>query len=56
MSDKLVRRLGSEKTYYFKNNFDKVVDKYRQIANTNGYDKELIFSKERGRVIIFVKI
>jgi len=52
----LVRRLGSEKLKDFKNNFDEVVDKYKEIAKTTGYDGELMFKKEKGKMVIFVKL
>jgi hypothetical protein len=56
MSDMLVRRLGSEKLKDFRDNFDNVVDKYSEIAKSTGYEGELIFKKEKGRMIIFVKL
>jgi len=52
----LVRKLGSEKLKDFKDNFDKVVDKYRQIANATGYEGELVFKKEHGNMLVFVKL
>ena len=54
--DKLVRTLGSEKLKDFTENFDKVIDKYRQIADASGYTGELKFKKEKGRMVIFVEI
>lgn len=54
--DDLVRRLGEEKLKDFKDNFDKIVDKYREIATASGYDGELTFKKEHGKMIIFVKL
>ena len=53
---KLVRKLGSEKLKDFKDNFDEVVDKYREIAKATGYEGELVFKKERGKMIVFVKL
>ncbi len=53
---KLVRTLGSEKVKDFTENFDKMIDKYRQIATASGYSGELKFSKEKGRIVIFVEI
>jgi len=52
----LVRKLGSEKLKDFLNDFDLIVDKYRQIANASGYENELVFRKERGKMIVFVKL
>jgi len=40
----------------FLNDFDLIVDKYRQIANASGYENELVFRKERGKMIVFVKL
>jgi hypothetical protein len=51
--DKLVRTLGSEKLKDFNEHFDKLVDKYRQIANASGYTGELKFKKEKGKKISF---
>ena len=53
---KLVRKLGSEKLEDFKNNFDKVVDKYKTIAVSTGYEGELVFKKEHGKMLVFVKL
>lgn len=52
----LVRKLGSEKLKDFKDNFDKVVDKYSAIAKATGYQGELVFKKEKGRMVVFVKL
>lgn len=52
----LGRKLGVEKMKDFKDNFDLIVDKYRQIANATGYKGELAFKKEHGNMVIFVKI
>lgn len=54
--DKLVRTLGSEKVKDFTENFDKMIDKYRQIATALGYEGELKFKKEKGKMVIFVEI
>tara|TARA_R110000803_G_scaffold184185_1_gene246518 strand:- start:531 stop:701 length:171 start_codon:yes stop_codon:yes gene_type:complete len=56
MSNKLVRKLGVEKLSDFKERFDEVVDKYREIAKSTGYEGELVFKKERGMMIVFVKL
>lgn len=52
----LVRKLGSEKLKDFKDNFDEVVDKYKAIAIATGYEGELIFKKEKGKMVVFVKL
>ncbi len=52
----LVRKLGSEKLKYFKENFDKVIDTYSEMAKRTGYEGELLFKKEKGKMIIFVKL
>ena len=52
----LVRKLGSEKFKDFEKDFDLIVDKYRKIADATGYENELVFKKEKGRMIIFVKL
>ena len=54
--DKLVRKLGTEKVKDFTDNFDKLVDKYRQIADASGYTGELKFKKEKGIIVVFVEI
>lgn len=54
--DDLGRKLGSEKLKYFKENFDLIADKYRLIADASGYEGELTFKKEHGKMIIFVKL
>jgi len=53
---KLVRKLGSEKLKDFEDNFNEIVDKYREKANNTGYEGELVFKKEKGKMIIFVKL
>lgn len=54
--DDLVRKLGSEKIKNFEKNFDLIVDKYREIADASGYENELLFKKEKGKMIIFVRL
>jgi hypothetical protein len=56
MDEELVRRLGSEKLTYFEDNFDKVVDEYQLKANKEGYYGKLLFSKEKGKMVIFVTL
>ena len=55
MSD-LVRKLGEEKLKHFKKDFDKMVDKYRMLADASGYKGDLVFKKEHGKMMIFVKL
>jgi len=55
-SDFLVRKLGSEKMTHFMGDFDKIVDKYRMIANASGFYGELFFKKEHNSMVIFVKL
>ncbi len=52
----LVRKLGTEKLKDFKDNFDEVVDKYIEIAKATGYEGELVFKKEKGKMVVFVKL
>ena len=54
--DKLVRKLGTEKLKDFNESFDLIVDKYRSIADASGYNGELVFKKEHGNMLIFVKL
>jgi len=52
----LVKCLGREKAINITLNFDLIVDKYRQMANSLGYTGELKFKKEGGFIEIFVVI
>ena len=52
----LVRKLGVEKIKYFEDNFDLVYDKYRMKATKEGYNGKLTFKKEKGKMIIFVRL
>jgi hypothetical protein len=54
--EKIVRKLGVEKLKFFKEDFDKIIDKYRMIANAHGYHGELVFKREHGMMVIFVSI
>lgn len=56
MEDKLVRKLGSEKAKLFYENFDTFCDSYKDKAINEGYDGDLVFKKEHGKIIIFVEI
>ncbi len=52
----LVRPLGKVKEKKFKENFDNVVDEFKQKAINMGYNGELRFKKEKGNILIFVTI
>jgi hypothetical protein len=54
--EKLVKCLGREKVVELTNNFNLIVDKYRQIADASGYTGELKFKKEGGFIEIFVEL
>jgi len=54
--EKLVRKLGSEKSKDFKEHFDLIVNKYRQIADVSGYKGKMKFKTEKGKVIVFVEL
>lgn len=52
----LVRTLGKVKQTLFNNNFDQIVDEYKQKAIRLGYKGELLFKKEHNNIIILVSI
>ena len=52
----LVRTLGKVKQTLFNNNFDQIVDEYKQKAIRLGYNGELLFKKEHNNIIILVSI
>ena len=52
----LVRPLGKVKEKKFKENFDEIVDEYKQKAKNMGYNGDLRFKKEKGNIVIFVTI
>lgn len=52
----LVRKLGTEKLKHFIASFDEVVDKYETKAINDGYNGKLKFSKEKGKVVVFVEL
>lgn len=54
--EELVRTLGTVKATKFKNDFDNIVDEYKQKAIKMGYNGNLKFKKEKGNIIIFVTI
>ena len=52
----LVRPLGKVKEKKFKENFDEIVDEYKNKAKEMGYNGDLRFKKEKGNIVIFVTI
>jgi ABC-type Zn uptake system ZnuABC Zn-binding protein ZnuA len=50
------RKLGSEKEKDFNKDFDQIYDKYLKKAKDVDDKAELRFERERGRVLIFVKL
>jgi len=52
----LARRLGTESLKDFKENFDEICDQYQSKAIKEGYYGDLIFKKEKGKMVIFVTI
>lgn len=54
--EELVRTLGTVKATKLKNDFDNIVDEYKQKAIKMGYNGDLKFKKEKGNIVIFVTI
>jgi hypothetical protein len=54
--EELVRPLGKVKVKKFNENFDEIVDEYKEKAKQMGYNGDLRFKKENGNIIIFVTI
>ena len=52
----LVRPLGKVKEKKFKENFDEIVDEYKEKAKNMGYNGDLRFKKEKGNMVILVTI
>jgi hypothetical protein len=52
----LVRPLGKVKVKKFNENFDEIVDEYKEKAKQMGYNGDLRFKKENGNIVIFVTI
>ncbi len=52
----LVRKLGIEKVKDFNENFDEICDRYQSKAIKEGYYGDLLFKKEKGKMIIFVTL
>jgi hypothetical protein len=54
--EELVRTLGTVKVSDFKKDFDKIYDEYNAKAKELGYNGNLKFKREGGKVTIFVTI
>ena len=54
--EELVRPLGKVKPKKFKENFDEIVDEYKEKAKKMGYNGDLRFKKEKGNMVILVTI
>ena len=54
--EELVRTLGTVKLKKFENNFDDIVDEYKEKAKNMGYNGDLRFKKEKGNIVILVTI
>jgi hypothetical protein len=52
----LVKCLGKEKAVTLRDDFNLIVDKYRQLADASGYHGELRFRKVGGFIEIFVEL
>lgn len=55
-NEEMVRTLGTVKLKKFENNFDSIVDKYKEKAKNMGYNGDLRFKKEKGNIVILVTI
>lgn len=51
-----VRKIGSEKKTLVDKDFDYYYDYYKNKAKNDGYNGELKFAKERGKIIFFVAL
>lgn len=40
----------------FKERFDEICDQYQTKAISQGYDGDLIFKKEKGKMVVFVTV
>jgi hypothetical protein len=54
--DNRYKKLGTEKKKDFNKDFDTHYEKYRKKANELGFEGELKFVKEHGKVLIYVVI
>ena len=55
-SEERLRKLGVEKVKVLDENFDEIYEKYKKKAVDAGYEGEIKFITEHGRVIIYVVI
>ena len=55
-NEEMVRTLGTVKLKKFENNFDDIVDEYKEKAKNMGYNGDLRFKKEKGNMVILVTI
>ncbi len=56
MEEQRFKKLGTEKRDEFDKDFDAQYSRYRKMANELGFEGELKFVKERGKVLIYVVI
>lgn len=54
--EELVRTLGTVKASELKKDFDNIFDKYKDKAKKMGYNGNLKFKKDGGKITIFVTI
>jgi len=54
--DERFKKLGKEKRKKFDKDFDTQYKKYRKMANDLGFEGDLKFVKEHGKVLIYVVI
>jgi hypothetical protein len=54
MEDLRLRKLGIEKRKVFDENFDELSTKYEQKARDAGYDGDIKYIVEKGKVLIYV--
>lgn len=54
--EELVRTLGTVKVSDFEKDFDKIYDEYNAKAKNMGYNGNLKFKREGGKITIFVTI
>jgi hypothetical protein len=54
MEDLRLRKLGQEKRKVFDENFDELSTKYEEKAREAGYDGDIKYIVEKGKVLIYV--
>lgn len=54
--EKRYRKIGTEKSVDFRKDFDKLYDKYLEIAEEQGYKGDIKFVKEKERVLVYIVI